>query len=57
MRFEKEVERVVDRHFGDEVDLDAELADLLRKRQPGDVVALRILLPVQKWSVGVMRCE
>ncbi len=45
---EEEVERIVDRHFGHQVDLDAELVDLLRKRQAGDVVALRILLPVQK---------
>ena len=47
-RLEEEVERVVDRHLGDQVDLDAELVDLLGERQPRDVVALRILLPVEE---------
>ena len=47
-RLEEEVERIVDGHFGHEVDLDAELVDLLGERQPRDVVALRVLLPVEK---------
>ena len=45
---DEEVERVVDRHLGDEIDLDAELADRLGERQPCDVVALRVLLPVHE---------
>ena len=48
VRLEEEVERVVDGHLGDQVDLDAELAHLLREREPRDVVALRILLPVEE---------
>ena len=47
-RLEKEVERVVDGHLGDQVDLDPEQIDLLGEREPRDVVALRILLPVQE---------
>ena len=47
-RLEEEVERIVDGHFGHQVDLDPELVDLLGEREPRDVVALRILLPVQK---------
>ena len=56
-RLEEEVERIVDRHFGDQIHFDAELFDLLGKGQSGHVVALRILLPVQKVPAGVMRCE
>ena len=47
-RLEEEVERIVDGHLGHQVDLDAELVDLFGEREPRDVVALRILLPVQK---------
>ena len=47
-RLEEEVERIVDGHFGHQVHLDAELVDLLGEREARDVVALRILLPVQK---------
>ncbi len=48
VRFQEEVERVVDRHLGHEIDLDAELPDPLGEREPGHVVALRILLPVDE---------
>ncbi len=47
-RFEEEVERVDDRQFGDEIDLDLEFACLFRKDQAGEVVRLRILLPVDE---------
>jgi hypothetical protein len=46
--FQEEVERVVDRHLGDEVDVDPELADRIREVQSRDVVAVRILLPVDE---------
>ncbi len=48
MRFEKEIERVDDRHFGYQIDLEAEFARLLGKDQTGQVVALRVLLPVDE---------
>ena len=48
VRFEEEVERVVDRSLGDEVDFDAHFADALGERQSGNVIALRILLPVDE---------
>ena len=47
-RLEEEVERIVDGHFGHQVHLDAELVDLFREREARDVVALRVLLPVEK---------
>ena len=45
---EEEVERIGDRHVGHEVDRDLELARLLRDHQAREVVALRILLPVDE---------
>jgi hypothetical protein len=45
---EEEVERIVDRQLGDEIDLDAQLVHLVGERQPRHVVAVRILLPVQE---------
>ena len=57
VRLEKEVERVVDGHLRDQVDFDAQLVDFLGERQPGDVVALRILLPVEEVLGGVTRWE
>ena len=47
-RLEEEVERIVDGHFGHEVYLDAKRLDFFRERDPRDVVALRVLLPVEK---------
>jgi hypothetical protein len=48
VRLEEEVERVEDRHLGDEVDLDAELVGLLLEHEPAEVVSFRILLPVDE---------
>ena len=48
VRFEKEVKRIDHRHFGDQVDLDAELARLFREDQARQVIALRVLLPVDE---------
>lgn len=44
--FQKEVERVNDRHLGDEVDFDDQLLSSLGEHQPSDIIAVRILLPV-----------
>ncbi len=51
---EKEIERVVDGHLCNQIDLDAELAHAIGKREPRDVVALWILLPVDEVLV---RCD
>ena len=44
--FEEEVERVVDRHLGDQVDGDGEFGGFLGEDQAGQVVGERVLLPV-----------
>ena len=46
--FEEEVERVVDRHLGDEIDFNSKLTDLFRKYEACEVVALGVLLPVDE---------
>jgi hypothetical protein len=43
VRFEKKIERIDHRHFGDEIDFDGEFAGRLGKDQTGQVVCLRIL--------------
>ena len=48
LRFEEEIERVVDRHLDDEVDRDLEFARLLGEDQPRLVVRERVLLPVDE---------
>ena len=48
VRLEKKVEGIDDRHFGHQVHLDPELTGLLRKHQARQVIALRILLPVDE---------
>ncbi|KES02876.1 hypothetical protein HN51_24125 [Ectopseudomonas mendocina] len=48
VRLEEEVEGVEHRHFGDQIHLDLELAGLLREHQTCQVVALRVLLPVDE---------
>ncbi len=45
---DEEVERVDHRHVGGEVDLDPQPRRLLRKDQPGEPVAVGILLPVHE---------
>ena len=47
-RLEEEVERIDHRHLGDQIDVDGELARLLRKDEAREVVAVRILLPVEE---------
>ncbi len=46
--FEKEVERIVDRHLRNQIHLHSEFPCLLRYNQPRQKVRLRILLPVQE---------
>jgi hypothetical protein len=47
-RLDKEVERIDHRHLGREIDLDLEFGGLLRKHEPRQPIALRILLPVDE---------
>ncbi|MDT4827529.1 hypothetical protein FQZ97_608780 [compost metagenome] len=49
---EEEVERVEHRHLGDQVDLDLQFAGLLREHQARQVIALRVLLPVDEVFAG-----
>ena len=50
---EEEIERVDHRHVGDQVDHDLEQVGLLREDQAGEVVALRVLLPVDEVLLGL----
>src|SRR6185295_19806570 len=47
-RLEKEVERIDHRQLGDQIDIDDELARLLRKDDTRKEIAVRILLPVEE---------
>ena len=46
--FDKEPKRIDDRHVGYQIDRDTEFCRLLFKRRPGQEVAVRVLLPVEK---------
>jgi len=46
--FEKEVEWIEYGHLGDEIDFDEELAGFFGEYETGEVVRLRILLPVDE---------
>lgn len=50
--FQEEVEGIEHRHLGDEIDLDAEFAGGFGKDEAGEVVRLRILLPVEEVFFG-----
>ena len=52
VRFQEEIEGVEDRHFGNQVDLDEKLRSLFREDQAGEVVCLRVLLPVDEVLLG-----
>ncbi|MEE2964526.1 MAG: hypothetical protein VX427_10330 [Acidobacteriota bacterium] len=52
-RFEEEVERIDHRQLGDQVDLDRQLSREFGEHRPGQVVAVRILLPVQEMGRGL----
>jgi hypothetical protein len=45
---DEEVERVVDRHVGDEIDLDLQLRHRVREDEAGEIVAVGILLQVHE---------
>ena len=55
VRLEEEVERVLRRHLGDEIDLDRQLGRALGEDETRDVVGLRILLPVQEMRARLDR--
>jgi len=48
VRFQKEIERVDDRHLRDEIHLDVEVLHRIWKHDPCEAIALRILLPVDE---------
>ena len=52
VRLKEEIEGIDDRHLGHQIDFDPEFARLLREDQPGQVVALWILLPVDEVLFG-----
>ena len=45
---QEEIERILHRELGDQVDFERKLIDSLREHDPGEPVRLRILLPVQE---------
>jgi hypothetical protein len=48
VRLKEEIEGIDHRHLGDQIDLDPELAGFLREHQARQVIALRVLLPVDE---------
>jgi hypothetical protein len=46
--FKKKIERIDDRHFGDEIDLDAKFTGGFEEHQPRQIVRLRVLLPIDE---------
>ena len=51
--FDEKIEGVDHRHLGHEVDFDPQLAHRLGKDQPGQMIAVRVLLPVEVVGVGL----
>ncbi len=49
---DEEVERIVDRHIGDQIDLDLEFAHRLREHEPGEPIAVRVLLVIDEMTAG-----
>ena len=49
---QEEVERIEDRHFGNQIDFHRELRGWLREDQAREIVALRVLLPVDEVVLG-----
>ena len=50
MRFEKKIERIEYRHFGNQINFNAEFARFFRKHQARQVIRLRVLLPIDEMS-------
>ncbi len=53
--FEEEVERVVHRHLGDQIDRDVEMVGAFGKHEPRKMVRERVLLPVDEVPCGLDR--
>ena len=49
---QEKIERIEHRHLGDQVDFDAQLVSLFREHQARQVIALRVLLPVDEMLLG-----
>src|SRR5208282_1811257 len=49
---DEEIERIVDRHVGDDVDLDPQFVDQLRKNVAREPVAVRVLLKIHEMVGG-----
>ena len=49
---DKEIERIDHRHVGNQIDADVDLPGRLRECQPGDKIAVGILLPVDEMLLG-----
>jgi len=49
---DEEVERIDHGHLGHEVDLDPQLADRIGEDEPGQIVAVGVLLPVEEVGAG-----
>src|SRR5262249_44336274 len=47
-RLEEKIEGVIDGELRDEIDVDPELGYCARKNEPREIIALRILLPVEE---------
>ena len=48
VRCQEKVEGIQNRHFGDQSHLDLQFACLVREHQPRQIVALRVLLPIDE---------
>ena len=47
-RLQEKVERVDDRHLGDEIDFDRQLCGRFGKYEPRQKIAVRVLLPIDE---------
>ena len=47
-RLDEEIERIDHRQVGDQIDFDREAACLLREHQAREIIAVRVLLPIEK---------
>jgi hypothetical protein len=53
VRFQKKVERVIDHHVGHKIDFHLKFTNWFGVDDPCQIVAVRILLPVQKIAFGL----
>ena len=45
---QKKIKRIMNRHFGDEIHFDAKLGGLFGEDHAGQIIGLRVLLPVNE---------